>query len=127
KGNREKPSSHPAPAHVQSLVTDVQRERGREDVTADPTLQEQPPRSRNGHEHSDVQLTRLGRAAGDPAPAEHAGAAHRPWTADVRVEVIERPGAEEDRVGERAVPGREACRLATRVVDGEVEERALDC
>ena len=46
--------------------------------------------------------------------------------ADVRVEVVERSLAEEDRVGERAVPGCEAHRLAARVGDRRGQVRRLD-
>ena len=46
--------------------------------------------------------------------------------ADVRVEVVERSLAEEDRVRERAVPRRERRGLARRVGDGERQERRLD-
>ena len=61
--------------------------------------------------------------AGDASPRRGARAPARAGRADVRVEVVERAGAEEDRVSERAVPGRERAGLALRVGHGDREER----
>ena len=61
--------------------------------------------------------------AGTLRAAERARAAARAGRADVRVEVVERSGPEEDRVRERAVPRREARGRPARVGDRDVEER----
>src|SRR3954454_5128752 len=90
---------------------DLQGERNRDDVAVRTRLQEQAPRSGHGNENTDAELPRRRRSAGDARAAERARTAARAGRANVRVEVVERPGLEEDRVRERAVPRREPRRL----------------
>src|SRR5437868_9777905 len=87
----------------------------RHDAAAVAELEEQAPGAGDRQQHADVELSGPGRAAGDLRAAEHARAAGRRGSADVRVEVVERALPEEDRVGERPVPRVEDDRLAARV------------
>src|SRR5205085_8692386 len=109
-----------------SASRDGERERRGDDLAADPALQEQAPGAWDGDEHADRELARRRRRAGHARAADQARAAARSWGADVRMEVVERPLAEEDRVRERPEPRRERRRLPCRVRDREVEERRLD-
>ena len=86
---------------------DLQRERGGEHVSVDLRLQEQPPGTRHGHEHADGELAGRRGCSGHLRGPDDARASGRAGAADVGVEVVERAGAEEDRVRQCAVPGAE--------------------
>ena len=102
----------------------VQRERRGQHVSVE-ALQEEPPRSRHRYEHADRQLAGRRRSAGHLALAERPARRHS-RRAHVRVEVVERSLAEEDRVRERAVPRDERQRLSVRVGHRQVEIVGLD-
>src|SRR5439155_9241758 len=90
------------------------------------TLQDKAPGATDGDEHAHRELSTRVRAAGDPRSAERARAAARARTADVGVEIVERPRTEEDRMRERPEPGREAGRRSVGPRDRDLQERRRD-
>src|SRR3954468_3510012 len=94
------------------LSRDVQGERRGEGLAVDARLEEEAPLAGRRDEDAHAELARRLRGADDLRAAEDARAPARAARADVGVEVVERPAAEEDRVGERPVPGAEARGLA---------------
>ena len=94
----------------------LQRERCRQHVAVDEALEKQPPRSGHGHEDADRELAGRRRGARHLRAAERARAAARSGRAHVRVEVVERSRAEEDRVRECSEPGGEVRRRSVRRV-----------
>src|SRR5207237_6766938 len=81
---------------------DGERERRSQHMAVHAALEEEPPPAGRGDEHADSELSGRRGAAGDLRRTEHTRAAGGPGRADVCVEVVQRPGAEEDRVRQRA-------------------------
>ncbi len=106
--SQEQPRSMLAPSHLH-----VQRKRRGQQLAPVGDLEEQSPAP--GRREQDAELEAAGlRAAPRRGRRSEAGRAGRVAAADVRVEVVERAVAEEDRVGQRAVERRELDGFALR-------------
>ena len=105
---------------------DPQSKGGGQDVSVHLGLEEEPPDTRHGHEDTDGQPAGCRRRACDLRPSEHARTADRTRATDVRVEVVERPGAEEDGVRQSSIPRCKAGRTPLWIRDRDGQERRLD-